>query len=237
MCFEFEGEFALLVGIGWLLRPVSGDLWPAVGMWDGGDLFQHPCWADEAGATRGNSFNKTSKKLLDQIFKFIFSVHLIDFRLFLLLNGTVCWWLNDWMIDWIVFYCGWLMFSQLSRSTGPIIKPSGHPWARTSPPSTKRVSLYGAGKLINKLPGLPTNTCPTPCSLLKNGTFVFVHCPVSRKFNSFIYTSSYILTIRPKPDYLPVDDQSMVLWDVITSAKKKAFSWDSRDRPSTGAVK
>ncbi|OQV21963.1 Eukaryotic translation initiation factor 3 subunit B [Hypsibius exemplaris] len=47
----------------------------------------------------------------------------------------------------------------------------------------------------------------------------------------------YILTIRPKPDFLPVDDQSMILWDVVTSAKKKAFSWDSKERPSASSVK
>jgi translation initiation factor 3 subunit B len=56
-------------------------------------------------------------------------------------------------------------------------------------------------------------------------------------FSRFFLFVSYILTTRPKPDYLPVDDQSMLLWDVVTSAKKKAFMWDSKDRPSAGSLK
>lgn len=58
--------------------------------------------------------------------------------------------------------------------------------------------------------------------------FVFLDVTIFRR---------YILTIRKKPDYLPVDDQAMVLWDVVTGSKKNNFPWDSREAPSPTVLK
>lgn len=47
----------------------------------------------------------------------------------------------------------------------------------------------------------------------------------------------YILTVRNKPEHLPVDDQSMILWDVVTSTKLRSFPWDRRETPPADTVK
>lgn len=43
--------------------------------------------------------------------------------------------------------------------------------------------------------------------------------------------------MRNKPEHLPVDDQSMILWDVVTSTKLRSFPWDRRETPPADTVK
>ncbi|XP_055357345.1 eukaryotic translation initiation factor 3 subunit B-like [Paramacrobiotus metropolitanus] len=54
---------------------------------------------------------------------------------------------------------------------------------------------------------------------------------------AFSPNERYILTMRNKPEHLPVDEQCLILWDVVTSAKKKSFAWSEKDSPNPNFLK